>query len=98
MEGSIRLILGCDRFTAATEELPVATAPSHPPARRGTERERQTGEGDNLPPALPRRDAWENPSEVGGGRIVCPWSGWLEVAVLVGEAAQELKQRMVLGG
>jgi hypothetical protein len=68
MEGSIRLILGCDRFTAATLELPVATAPSHPPARRGAERERQTGEGDNLPPALPRRDAWENPS--GGVRWV----------------------------
>jgi hypothetical protein len=50
------------------------------------------------PPALPRRDAWENPSEVGDGKIVCTWSGWLEVAELLGEAAQELKQRMVLGG
>jgi hypothetical protein len=38
-------------------------------------------------PAFPRRDAWENPSEVGDGKIVCTWLGWLEVAELVGEVA-----------
>lgn len=50
------------------------------------------------PPALPRRDAWENPREVGGGRVGCTWSGWLELAELLSEVAQELKQRVVLGG
>jgi hypothetical protein len=37
--------VGCDRFTAATQELRVATAPNHPPSLRVAEEERRSGEG-----------------------------------------------------
>ncbi len=35
----------CDRFTAATQDLPVATAPNHLPSGRGSEEEQRSGEG-----------------------------------------------------
>jgi hypothetical protein len=43
--GPSGFLFGSDRFTAAIQELPLATAPNHPPSGRVSEEGRRRGEG-----------------------------------------------------